>query len=285
MGKDQWPHRVAIVGLGLIGGSLALAIRRAHPGIELVGVDCDEDALAKALKCGAIAWGTQRLEEGVARAQLVVLATPVSAILELLPRLYPLIAEGTIVTDTGSTKRRIFELAERVLPQSFIGGHPMAGSERRGFEAARADLFEGTVYVLTPGSGRPDGLARRLANFLETLGVRTLFMTPERHDRIVAFTSHLPQLLSIMLGSQLSRKAEGDPTYLELIAGGTSDWLRIASSPYEIWRDVFVTNADEVEPLIRELAQGLEALCGSRLAERLEVEFRRARQLRTRLGR
>lgn len=282
MSEHQWPRRVAIVGLGLIGGSLALSIRRRRPEVELVGVDRNEAVLAQALERRAITWGTHKLEEGVAGAELVVLATPISAILELIPRLPPLLSKGAIVTDTGSTKRRICELGGRVLPESFIGGHPMAGSEHRGFEAARADFLEGAVYVLTPSFGRSDGRARPLAGFLETLGARILFMMPEHHDRVVALTSHLPQLLSVVLGSWLSRQAEGDPAYLKLIAGGASDWLRIASSPYGIWRDIFTTNAAEIERILKEFSQELKV---HGRAEELEGVFRRAQRLRAALDR
>lgn len=284
MKRRAWPHKAAIVGLGLIGGSLALAIRRTHPEIELIGIDRDEPTLKLALAQGAIDWGTPQLEEGVAGADLIVLATPVSSILEILPRLPDIIREDAIVTDTGSTKRMICQAAGRVLPERFVGGHPMAGAERQGFLAARAELLEGAVYVLTP-TLPSDKCAQRLASFLETIGVRVRFMSPERHDQVVAATSHLPQLLSITLATLLAQQAEEDEAYYELVAGGAWDWLRTAASPYEIWRDVFATNANEIERVLKGVLEELHQWRNRLETGGLQESFQQARRFQTRLSR
>ena len=275
-----WPRKVAIVGLGLIGGSLALAIRRAHPEIELIGIDRDLPTLRLALAQDAIDRGSSQLEEGVSEADLIVLATPISAIIKILPKLPEIIEKDAIVTDTGSAKRVICQAAERVLPEQFIGGHPIAGSERQGFLAAQAELLEGTVYVLTPLLQSERGV-QRLAAFLETIGVRVRLMSPEHHDQVVAATSHLPQLLSVMLATLLAQKAEEDEAYCELIAGGAWDWLRTAGSPYEIWQDIFAANVDEIEHVLRQVLGELRQWRNRLETGELQGIFQRARRFRT----
>lgn len=281
-----WPRRVAILGLGLIGGSLAWAVRDRRPEIEVVGFDRDPRTRERALRRGAVLGCPQRWEEAVEGADLVLLALPVSEILELLPRLPPHLEEDAIVSDTGSTKRRICSRAWRVLPERFVGGHPMAGSEHAGFEAARGDLFEGRTYVLTPpeAGSDPPGV-RRLEGFLRTLGARVRRMSPERHDRVVARTSHLPQLLSTALAAQLFRHAREDGSFRDLLAGGASDWLRTAASPYGIWRDIFATNVDEVRDALEELREELDALFPGREAlGDLRTAFEKAKEFAMRCG-
>ena len=256
-----WPRRVAIIGLGLIGGSLAWAIRDRRPEIEVVGFDRAPRTREQARRRGAVSGCPRRWEEAVEGADLVLLAVPVSEIVKFLPRLPPFLGEDAVVSDTGSTKRRICSLARRVLPERFVGGHPMTGSERTGFEAARGDLLEGRPYVLTPPKGGSDALSvRRLEGFLRTLGARVRRMSPEHHDRVVARISHLPQLLSIALAARLFRHAREDGAFRELLAGGASDWLRTAVSPYGIWKDIFATNVDEVRDALAELKEELDAL-------------------------
>lgn len=258
LSRKRWPRRVAIVGMGLIGGSLARAIRQAYPGIELIGIDHQRDVLDQAWEAGALDRATLRLEEGVTEADLVVLAVPISAILELLPRLSPLLPPKSVVTDTGSTKREICQVGEEQLGARFVGGHPIAGSERSGFAASRADLFAGRPWVLVPSSnGRNAKALERTTCFFKGLGVKVYTLDAARHDRVVAATSHLPQLLSWALADLLRRRAEGDELHRELLGGGAADWLRTAASPCKIWRDIFATNADEICETLEELFEEL----------------------------
>lgn len=252
------------MGMGLIGGSLARAIRRAYPGIELLGVDRRREALDQAWEAGALDRATLLLEEGVTEADLVVLAVPISAILDLLPRLSPLLPPESVVTDTGSTKRAICRVGEEQLGARFVGGHPLAGSERSGFAASRADLFAGRPWVLVPSSsGRNAKALERTACFFQGLGVKVYTLDAARHDRVVAATSHLPQLLSWALADLLRRRAEGDELHQELLGGGAADWLRTAVSPGKIWRDIFATNADEICKTLEELLEELRGWAGS----------------------
>lgn len=210
---------VAIVGVGLIGGSLGLAIKRRYPNIEVIGVDRTERIVKSAQARGAIDTGSTDLSQGVGRADVIFVATPVRIIAELLPTLGPLIRPDALVTDVGSTKARICQIAERFFPSRFIGGHPMTGSERQGVEAADPLLFENALYVLTPLSASTEQL-ERLRQFLEGVGARVLCLEPERHDRIVAYVSHLPQLLAVALAGVVAQRSQEDALYTELAAGG-----------------------------------------------------------------
>lgn len=275
----DWPARVAIVGLGLMGGSLALAIRRRQPDVEVIGIDRDPDALQLARRSGAVDAGTTSLRGGVRGADLVVLAATVSAIVELLPALPSLISEKTLVTDLGSTKAEICHVAQDVLPAQFVGGHPFVGSEQRGIEAAHSDLLRGAPYALTP---LPDGgeQAERLARFLRSLNVRVTILGPAEHDRVAAATSHLPQLLAVALASWVHDKVEVDRRYRELVGGGLLDMTRIASSPFAVWTDVFSSNREKLD---RALGEYIEELIRHREQLRhgdMSEAFEKAQRLR-----
>lgn len=280
MTPNAWPQRVAIVGVGLIGGSLGLAIRERHPDVRVVGVDRDEDTLERARDRGAIHEGHRSLSEGAVGADLVVLATPVSAILEHLNELPSILDADALVTDVGSTKRAICQRGHDALGERFVGGHPLAGSERTGVDAARADLFQSRIWALTPeNDGEPP---THLSALIENLGATVMPMTSKRHDRVVAATSHLPQLLSVALGARLADDVDHDDRVGRLISSGGADWLRLARSPSALWRDVVATNADFIHDEIRTLVTELERLDGD--LQRLDEAFRRAQRLRDRLS-
>lgn len=252
-------EKITIVGVGLIGGSLGLAIKQCYPGISVIGVDREESVIRRAQERGAIDQGYTDLASGVRDADLIFLATPVRVILQLLPALRSSIAPHALVTDVGSTKARICTIAEEVLPRRFIGGHPMTGSERQGIEAADPLLFENALYVLTPVSVSPERL-ERLREFLEGIGARLLFLEPERHDRIVAYVSHLPQLLAVALTHTVAQQNRQDALYATLAAGGFRDMTRIAASPYEIWHDIIYENALHIERALGDLMEQLNVL-------------------------
>lgn len=242
--KDPFFRRVAIVGFGLIGGSTAQAASRRWPSIEIVSID---------LGAGLA---------GAAGADLVVLAAPVLANVGLLSELPAHISPTTIVTDTGSTKRVMVEAAERVPALQFIGGHPMAGAAHGGLAQARADLFDGRPWILTPPANHsPESLAR-LEQFVQGLGAVPHIMTPELHDRFVGAVSHLPQLTASALMHVVGKLA-GDAG-LELAGAGLHDTTRLATSPPDIWRDVAATNEDvlreALDALIATLAELRDSL-------------------------
>ena len=231
-------NRVAIVGVGLIGGSFGLALRRAGFTGEVIGVS-SEASLAAGLRAGAIT-GTASLEEAAATADLIYLAQPVDGILATIPKLEKLARPGTLVTDVGSTKQAIVEEARRSLKSlTFLGGHPLAGKEQRGVQAAEAELFEGRPYVLTPEPERSKGSAE-FENWLKQIGARPVFMSPEEHDATVAFTSHLPQMISSALALALAR--QHDPGVLEVSGPGLRDMTRLAGSSAELWSPILRTN-------------------------------------------
>jgi len=250
-------RRIGIVGVGLIGGSIAFATRRTFPTATVVGVD-REDVVDAARQLGALQAGTTDLHvlEG---CDLVVLAAPVRQNVRVLAQLPDAIRTAAIVTDAGSTKRAVVAAA-RSLPShlTFIGGHPLAGSAKGGLEASRADLFERRPWLLTPTADAPREAVRRLSAFLTALGAMPLELDPDRHDRVLAFTSHLPQLTASAL-MHVVGEAVGE-TGLRLAGGGLADTTRVAASPASIWTDICATNADEILPALDTLIETLQRL-------------------------
>ena len=239
---------IAIAGVGLIGGSFALAVRQAgYPG-RIVGVSSPRTVRA-ALERGVIDEALP-LAEATAQADIVYLAQPISKILETLDVIDPLVRPGTLITDAGSTKLAIVErAAQRIRRGRFVGGHPMAGKETRGVEAAEATLFRGYPYVLTS----PDA---ELEGWIEKIGAKLVRLDPAEHDRRVALVSHLPQLISTALADMI-----GDAPESALVAGPSAVQLtRLALSPYDIWRDIISTNADAIDAAVGAFIARLEEL-------------------------
>jgi prephenate dehydrogenase len=237
-------QNVAIVGVGLIGGSFGLALRRAGFGGRIVGVSSPK-TIRTAIERGAVDEGAD-LARAVAGADLVFLSSPISVIVDQLGAVDENARPGTLITDAGSTKAAICQKAqEKVRRAAFLGGHPMAGKERSGIAAADADLFQGRVWAVCPND---ENVLReaRVGEFLEwvrAIGARIEALSPADHDQAVAFTSHLPQLLSTALAACL-RDADKAP---ELAGPALLDMTRLASSPYAIWKDILSTN----DPAIR----------------------------------
>lgn len=250
---------VAIVGAGLIGGSFARAIRAAGFNGTILGVSSPQTS-ARALELGIIDRAAG-LEEACAEADLIYLSHTISRILEVLPRLGPLLKPDALVTDAGSTKVRICAEAVRCLPPgSFLGGHPMAGKETRGLDGADSRLFAGRVYVLTPSD--PTELEREpqrtLVEWIRRIGARPSFLSASDHDRIVALTSHLPQIASTVLAGTVSGRVSGEN--LKVAGTGLIDMTRLALSSYEIWRDILETNRDSISDALSLYIDNLEAL-------------------------
>ena len=262
---------VAIVGVGLIGGSFALALKKAGFSGKIFGVSSN-DALRVALERGAID-ETATLAEAAPKADLVYLAQPIGRIIDTLRHLDPLVRPGALITDAGSTKAAIVSAAGKFLHlAAFLGGHPMAGKERRGAAQADGDLFEGRAYVLTPDdtASLESHPARNFVDWIRKIGARPVVLTPEEHDRVVAFTSHLAQLASTALAATVAEQA-GDR--LDVAGPGLADTTRLALSPYELWRDILATNADEIEVALTAYINKLEHLRGNLRTREVQGEF------------
>lgn len=260
MGVEPPFQQIAIVGLGLIGGSIALAVRERWPASRVIAVD-RQPVLAHAVSTGAI----DRVCESVAAipgADLVVLAAPVRQNIELLDEIRRMFTAPTVVTDVGGTKQAIVAAA-RTLPPSiaFVGGHPLGGAERGGFAFARPDMFVGRPWIFTPdGEGSADALAR-LSRFVTGLGARPTTVSAADHDRLMAFLSHLPQLTATALMDVAGRSVPGDR--LPLAGQGLVDTTRLASSPASVWRDICTTNADAIGAALDELIARLQEMRGA----------------------
>lgn len=277
-------QRVSIVGLGLLGGSLGLALKQAGFAGRIVGYARRAETRDEALEKGAVDEAFSEFTPALEGADLVILATPVAVILDHLPRLQPHLPPQALVTDVGSTKRRICaQAAELYAGQPlFLGGHPMAGKERSGLEFADAGLFKNARYLLTPIQPKhfEDPRVQAFRGLVEGIGARPLLIDPATHDWAVAYLSHLPQLLSSGLASLTEEKYLGDNLPLEVAATGFRDVTRLADSPYSVWRDICLTNTENIQMALDALIQKLESI-KMHLADReLENEFRAAHYLR-----
>jgi prephenate dehydrogenase len=279
-------QRIAVVGLGVIGGSLVKSLRRAVPDCKLVGVDFQAVLMQARDKLDA-AFLPENLAEALGDADLVFLATPVGAILRLLPEVAATVRPGAVVTDVGSTKTWIVERAVQCFNggRCFIGGHPMAGSEKGGWENAEEHLFENAAYVLTPASNPPAHSLELLANLLQAIGARVIILDPEKHDRLVAEVSHLPQLLAVALTNFISRHGDEDDIRLQLTAGGLRDMTRLAASPFSIWQDILNSNRANVRQSLDEFIAILQQLAHDLDNGKLEAGFRHANQFRRLISR
>jgi prephenate dehydrogenase len=279
--------QITIVGTGLIGGSLGLALKRARFKGTIVG--CDEPhVLDQAKKRKAIDRGASDGGQAVRGSDLIVLATPVGGIIDFIDRFGPSLKKNVFITDVGSTKQEIVARARQVfgrdVAQRFLGGHPMAGKEQGGIEHADADLFRNAVWFLTPAAEQDldGGPAADWAALVATLGARVMTIEAARHDQLVAWTSHLPQMLSTALASSLADfgeefAASGDDLD-PYDAGGRAlaEMTRIARSPYDMWRDIALTNTANIADALLALEQKLAHIRENLRTRGLEEEFRRA---------
>jgi prephenate dehydrogenase len=266
---------VAIVGTGLIGSSFGLALRKAGFTGRILGVSSDR-ALSGAVLSGAIDRG-ESLDTALASADLVFLSQTIGRILDTVRHIDPLLKPGALVTDAGSTKCEIVDVARTAITRGqFLGGHPMAGKEKRGAEAADPELFRGRTWVLTPDE--PAELetpaARMFRGWLDRIGARPIVLDADEHDRIVARTSHLPQLASTALAALLA----GSP-HVEVSGSGLVDMTRLAMSSYDLWRDILATNSEHIDTAIGQYVQELEHLRENLRTRQLQEEFDRAARM------
>lgn len=253
--------RVAIIGLGLIGGSMGLALHKARAAQQVTGYDLGKGVSDRARRVGAIDQAYDSLADAVRGAELVILATPVGAMRALLQKLSTALSPGAVVTDVASTKAQVISWAEEFLPTSvsFVGGHPMTGKELSGVEAADANLFQNRVYCLTPTARTRPIAINKVSSLVETLGARVRFLEPAEHDGQVASVSHLPFLASIAL---VNTAANG-PAWTDaslLASSGFRDVTRLAAGSPEMYRDICLTNSDSIARALDEYIANLNAL-------------------------
>jgi len=260
--------RISIVGVGLLGGSVGLALQAAGFSGTRVGVGRRASSLDRALKADAVDETTRSITEGVTGAGLVVLCTPIGRFKPLLEQMAGALAPDTYVTDVASTKGYVVRLAHRILPKTvrFAGSHPMAGSEKTGVEFSRADLFERSLCLVTPISRTPKSTARWLRGFWESLGGHTLVLPPHRHDELLARVSHLPHAVATALVNLSARSAA-----IDLAGSGFADMTRIASGDPAMWTEIFGTNRSA---MIKAVDQMLVEL--KRFRDRLDRDDERA---------
>jgi prephenate dehydrogenase len=277
--------QVTIIGTGLIGGSLGLALKKRRLAGRVVG--CDRaPVLERACDCGATDAGIVNPADAVRGSDLVVLATPVIAILDLMDRLGPTLPPRTMVTDVGSTKaeiaRRAVKSFGRNAGQRFLAGHPMAGKEQAGVEHADADLFEDAAWLFTPLPRQRvhSGLCGDFLDCVEKLGAKIATLDPSDHDRFCAWVSHLPQMISTALAASLVDEFGEDAPLLDIGGRALRELTRISSSPYSMWRDIAITNRKNLAEAMQKLEQRLAHIRENLDTKQLADEFERAHRLR-----
>jgi prephenate dehydrogenase len=278
-------RQITIIGTGLIGGSFALALRKAKFAGRIVGCD-RESALKKAKMRGVIETGFIEPADAVRGSQLVMLATPVLAIADLIGRLGPSLPSTTLLTDVGSTKVAVTEQAVHVFGKKanmrFLAGHPMAGKEHSGVDYADADLFQNAVWFLTPlkGQNLNEGLFAEFAGWIDQIGARIAILPPEDHDRLCAWISHLPQMISTALAGALVEEFGEDAPLLPAGGRALREMTRISASPYSMWRDIAISNKKNIEDALSKVEQRLAHIRENLSTRQLAEEFEQAHGLR-----
>jgi len=249
--------KLCVVGLGLIGGSIGMAVRKMRLAFKVYGLVRREESIEEARRYSVVDTATLDPEKAVIGSDMVIIATPIGAMEKIAASIRPFVEKGCIVTDVGSSKLRVVGILEKTFqPRSrFVGGHPMAGSERRGMRSARWDLFDGAPCILTP-TGRTDEAAlERVRELWESLGSKVSLLPPEIHDQIIASVSHLPHVMAAALMNYLGRKRRD---FLRYSGSGLRDITRIASGFPELWTDICMSNRDELVKVIGGYLKSLE---------------------------
>jgi prephenate dehydrogenase len=276
--------QVTIVGTGLIGGSLGLALR--HHGIRVVGSD-KQRVLTRAEEMGAIDAGVENPARACVGSDVVILASNVGGIIDSIENLGPMLPRNVLLTDVGSTKIEILKRATSVFGSSaatrFLGGHPMSGKENSGIDNADRGLFHGATWIFTPEGDQLTDIAHEYINLIASLGTHIIHLSGEQHDRLVAWTSHLPQMLSTAFAAalqdeaELEREAHVTRTQMQEVGGrALREMTRIASSPYSMWRDIALTNAGNIEKALFKLEQRITHIRENLRTPELRSEFERA---------
>src|SRR5580700_7923431 len=282
-------RQMTIIGTGLIGGSLALALRKRKFAGRIIGCD-RESALKRAKMLGVIDNGFADPADAVRGSQLIVLATPVLAIVDLIGRLGPGLPATTLLTDVGSTKAAVSEQALKVFGKNagkrFLAGHPMAGKENSGVDYADADLFQNAVWFLTslPAQNLNEGLFAEFVGWIDQIGARVAMMPPQDHDRLCAWISHLPQMISTALAAALVEEFGEEAPLLPAGGRALREMTRIAASPYSMWRDIAISNKKNVEDALLKVEQRLAHIRENLASRALAEEFDLAHGLKKSAG-
>ena len=272
--------RIAILGTGLIGGSFGLAFRREFPAVRVVGFD-RADVLDRAKAHEAISEAASDIASAVRGSDLVYIALPIGATVDVLPKIAEVADGNALVTDTGSTKTLICQQAQKYFcgGARFLGGHPMAGKENSGIEHADADLFRDSRYALIASENDPDPRVGQFAALLQRIGAEPAWCDAETHDWAVGIVSHLPQLASVALAHVVADETDETGLPLTLAGPGLADMLRLSGSPYDIWRDTCLTNRENIAHALDRLAQAIEYLRTRLASKDLEQEFKTANEI------
>jgi prephenate dehydrogenase len=279
-------RQITIIGTGLIGGSLALALRKRGYKGGIIGCD-DPGVLRRAKNVGAIEQGITDPVKACKGSDVVVLATPVGTIIDLIERLAPHLHAHVLLTDVGSTKSEIVSRAQKVFgsraPRSFLAGHPMAGKEHSGIEFADPDLFRGAVWFLTPLPGQKfqSGLAGEYISWLKRIGAEVAVLDAAAHDQLCAWISHVPQIISTALAASLVDEYGEDAPLLDSGGRALREMTRTAASPYSMWRDIALTNKNSIADALLKLEQRLAHIRENLDTRQLEEQFEVAHKLKS----
>ena len=244
-------EKICIVGLGLIGGSLAKAIKRSRPQSFITSVDSNQKSLDDALSDQVIDKGTTDLYEGLQGADVIFVCTPVHVVSPLLRDIMPILGKDTVITDVGSTKQEIMKAAQEIKASNqsqaiFIGGHPMAGTQHSGYQASLPHLFENAYYILTLLESTPSWAVESLKSLLLSIGALPMVMEAKNHDRIIGAVSHLPHVVAAALVNAVAEMEDNSDLFMKLAAGGFRDITRIASSNPDMWKNICMDNKEEL---------------------------------------
>src|SRR6201993_4905000 len=282
-------RQITIVGTGLIGGSLALALRKKKFAGRIVGCD-REGILDRAKMRGAVDGGAPNPGDAVHGSQVVVLATPVLAICDLIERVGPALPAKVLLTDVGSTKAAVVERALKVFGKNagkrFLAGHPMAGKEMSGVDFADPDLFQKAVWFLSPlpEQNLNEGLFAEFAGWIDAIGARIAMLPAEEHDRLCAWISHVPQMISTALAAALVEEFGAEAPVLPAGGRALREMTRIAASPYSMWRDIAISNKANLEDALFKVEQRLAHIRENLATRELAAEFEQAHELRKARG-
>ncbi|MGJ9382031.1 prephenate dehydrogenase [Salipaludibacillus neizhouensis] len=281
--------RIFIIGLGLIGGSLALAIKKGYPEAIIVGYDIDPGARRLAKSLQIIDESVTSVSEAASEADTIILSTPVDSSIQILKELTNLpLKKGSVITDVGSTKQTIVEKGQQLLEKGvyFIGGHPMAGSHKTGVEASREHLFENAFYILTPTADVPSAKVIQLQNLLKVTQAKFIQLDPKTHDKFAGLISHFPHIIASGLVHQMTKLGEQDPLVSQLAAGGFRDITRIASASPTMWRDILLHNQETLLEMLGEwqdIMKEVESMLIDKDEEKIYAYFSDAKDARDQL--
>ena len=282
-------EKICILGMGFIGGSIGMAVRKKKLASHVLGVSRKKETIRKALEKGAIDSGTTNLRESAADCDLLIVAVPVSIICGMAKKAIPYLKHGATITDIGSTKKEIVEEIDRLVPEDigFVGSHPLAGSEKSGIDAAADSLFTKRTCIITPGHKSSEAIINKVKRFWESLTMHVVIMKPEEHDFILALTSHLPHLTAAGLVNMAEDFRQEDSRIISAIASGFLDTTRIAGSSPALWHDICMSNRKAIVSTLktyRELLRKIEMAIKDGESPALIKFLERARDLRDELN-